>query len=228
MWGDSYQHTMIAQLLIDNGGLFRTWEPYASLHTFTYHFGFHSAVAVLHWLTGMATPQATLWAGQLLNALAVLALYPLTVRFGGNRWAGMAAVLVAGLLLPMPMFYVNWGRYTQLAGQVVLPAAVVLSWTVLESPRCDWKLTILSWLVTAGLALTHYRVLIFYIVFVLSWTILHLRGRSGRQNLARVGIVGFGAAVLFMPWFLNTFTGKVTAQFARQLAIPPSIMQSVT
>jgi hypothetical protein len=29
MWGDSYQHTMIAQLLVDHKGLFETWLPYA-------------------------------------------------------------------------------------------------------------------------------------------------------------------------------------------------------
>ncbi|MCS7287410.1 MAG: DUF1616 domain-containing protein, partial [Anaerolineae bacterium] len=28
MWGDSYQHAVIAQLLVDNGGLFDSWEPY--------------------------------------------------------------------------------------------------------------------------------------------------------------------------------------------------------
>ncbi|MFN2280805.1 MAG: hypothetical protein ACK2TZ_03005, partial [Anaerolineales bacterium] len=49
MWGDSYQHTMIAQLIVDHGGLFDSWQPYAEMTTFTYHFGFHSLVAVFHW-----------------------------------------------------------------------------------------------------------------------------------------------------------------------------------
>ena len=48
MWGDSYQHTMIAQLLVDNQGLFSSWEPYVPLATFTYHFGFHANVAFFH------------------------------------------------------------------------------------------------------------------------------------------------------------------------------------
>ena len=38
LWGDSYHHTMITQLLLDNGGLFQSWEPYVPLNSFAYHF----------------------------------------------------------------------------------------------------------------------------------------------------------------------------------------------
>ncbi len=65
---------MIAQLLVDHGGLFTSWQPYAEMTTFTYHFGFHSAVAVFDWLTHMEIPKAVLWAGQILNILAVIVL----------------------------------------------------------------------------------------------------------------------------------------------------------
>ncbi len=171
LWGDSYHHTMIAQLLVDNGGLFDSWQPYAEMQTFTYHFGFHTAVAALHWFSGLALPQAVVWAGQLLNVLAVLALYPLAVRLGGSRWAGVAAVLLAGLIAPMPSYYVNWGRYTQLAGQAILPAAIYLSWVAVADQRpagtnaagtmrrrIGWPFLILPWVALAGVGLTHYRI----------------------------------------------------------------------
>ncbi|HSO71852.1 MAG TPA: hypothetical protein VLR91_04290, partial [Thermodesulfobacteriota bacterium] len=58
MWGDSYHHTLISQLLVDHKGLFNNWEPYADLRTFTYHFGFHTAVALFHWTTGFDLPKA--------------------------------------------------------------------------------------------------------------------------------------------------------------------------
>src|SRR5262249_49884343 len=45
LWGDSYQHTVILQLMIDHGGLFDSWLPYAELQSFTYHFGFHTLAA---------------------------------------------------------------------------------------------------------------------------------------------------------------------------------------
>ncbi len=228
MWGDSYQHTMIAQLLVDHRGLFDSWEPYASLQTFTYHFGFHSAVAVFHWLTGMSMPQATLWVGQILNGLAVLAIYPLVVKFGGNRWGGVIALLVAGLLLPMPMAYVNWGRYTQLAGQVILPTALIFSVSLFESTRRDWNLAVIVWILLGGLALTHYRVLIFYIIFVIAWVILSLRERGWRCILARVAQAGFGSAALFLPWFVHTFAGNITINFVRQLTIGVAQVSSST
>jgi hypothetical protein len=220
MWGDSYQHTMIAQLLVDNGGLFDSWAPYAPLQTFTYHFGFHAAVAAFHWLTGLEVVRSVIWVGQVLSGLAVLVLYPLAVRVSGNRWAGVGAVLIAGLLSPMPMSYVNWGRYTQLAGQVILPAAVLASWSAFESPRRDWRFIVLGWIGVGGLALTHYRVLIFYIVFVLAWVLLCLRRETWRRALARTVWVGIGAGILFLPWFVHTSAGKILSNFGQQLATP--------
>ncbi len=226
MWGDSYHHTMIAQLLVDHGGLFDSWEPYAPLRTFTYHFGFHAAVAAFHWLTGVEMVQAVTWVGQILNGLAVVALYPLAVRVSRSHWAGVGAVLVAGLLSPMPMFYVNWGRYTQLAGQVILPAAVLVTWSALEAPHRDRRLIVLGWIAVGGLALTHYRVLIFYVVFVLAWLLLALRRATWRQSLARVACVGIGAGVLFLPWFVHTFLGETLRSLGEQLTTAPGRLSS--
>ena len=221
MWGDSYQHTMIAQLLVDHGGLFDSWEPYVPLQSFTYHFGFHAAMAAFHWLSGMEMVQTVLWGAQILNALAVLALYPLAVRVSGNRWAGVGAVLVAGLLSPMPMYYVNWGRYTQLAGQAILPAAVLLSWSAWQASRQDWRPVALCWVTVGGLGLTHYRVLIFYIVFVVVWGILSLRRGTWQRVLSRIACVGVGAVGLFLPWFVHTFAGRIVSNLGRQLTTAP-------
>ncbi len=219
LWGDSYQHTMMAQLLVDNGGLFNSWAPYATLQSLTYHFGFHSTVAAFHWLTGIEVVQAIVWVGQIMNGLAVLSLYPLAVWVSGSRWAGVGAVLVAGLLSPMPMYYVNWGRYTQLAGQTILPAAVLVSWSALQAPRRDTRLAILSWIAVGGLALTHFRVLIFYVMFVLAWALLALRRKMWPQILSTVAWVGIGAAVIFLPWFVRTFAGEITRNLGRQLSV---------
>ncbi|MGD2144086.1 MAG: hypothetical protein PVF54_06380 [Anaerolineae bacterium] len=228
MWGDSYQHTMIAQLLVDNGGLFDSWEPYAQLRSLTYHFGFHAAMASWHWLTRISMTQAVLWGAQMLNGLAVLTLYPLAVRVGNNRWAGVGAVLVAGLLSPMPMTYVNWGRYTQLAGQVVLPAAVLISWRAFETSRRDWRPIALAWLGVGGLALTHYRVLIFYVVFVLGWIALSLGRMRRRRALDRAFWVGIGSAGLFLPWFAHILGGRILRNLGRQLTTAPGRVSRFT
>lgn len=221
MWGDSYQHTMITQLIVDHGGLFNSWEPYADLQTFTYHFGFHSVVAAFHWITGFDLPRATLWVGQILNVLAVLALYPLAVCVGGNRWAGIGAILLAGLLSPMPMYYVNWGRYTQLAGQVILPVAICTVWTVLEARARDWRLIGLGWIVLGGLAVTHYRILIFAILFFVAYFLLEAWHGRVRELVAKIFWLGIGCALLFLPWFIHAFAGKYFAVFASQMTTLP-------
>jgi hypothetical protein len=220
LWGDSYQHTLIAQLLLDHGGLFDAWEPYTELQSFTYHFGFHSAIAVLCWVTGLGAVPATLWTGQILNGLAALALYPLAARLGGNRWAGVGAVMLAGLLSPMPMFYVNWGRYTQLAGQVILPGAVYLLWAWLEAPGQNWRWLALIWIAMAGLALTHYRVFVFAALFLAAFFSLEARRGRVRALTAKLFWLAGGTGVLFAPWLAHTFAGKLTEISTQQMTTP--------
>jgi hypothetical protein len=220
MWGDSYQHTMMAQLLVDNSGLFNSWLPYAELQTFTYHFGFHTAVAAFHWISALDMPQAVLWTGQILNILAVIALYPLATRVGGNRWAGVGAVLVAGLLSPMPMSYVNWGRYTQLAGQVILPGAIYLAWTTLETKARDWRLIGLVWIALAGLALTHYLVSIFAGLFFVAFFLLRVQRGKVRTLFVNITLLLAGVVVLFLPWFVHVFIGKLPNIFTYYVTAP--------
>jgi hypothetical protein len=221
LWGDSNQHTLIVKLLTDAGGLFHSWEPYTPLDRFSYHFGFHSAAAAVHWLTGLHVVKATLWTGQLLNGLAVLALYPLALRITGSRWAGVWTVLLAGMLSPLPMAMVNWGRYTQLAGMVILPTAAWLTWEIVDSDERHWLPPVLLALVVSGLALTHYRVLLFYIPFVLALVLVY-RDRARQTSLLPLVISAMAATVLFLPWLVNAYGSEVLRMFGLQLTTLPT------
>jgi hypothetical protein len=210
MWGDSYHHTMIAQLLVDNGGLFDSWEPYVPYRGLTTHFGFPAAAAVFSWGAGVESHQAVLVAGQLINGLAVLTLYPLAVRIAdGNRWAGVGAVLVAGLLSPLPARYVNWGRYAQLAGQAILPVALWLLWEAARRDRLVWRTTGLAGIVLSGMTLVYYRMPFYYAIFVLAWLVgwglpnWRTNGRRWLVGLARLALVGGIALLLVLPWVLH-------------------------
>lgn len=213
LWVDSYHHTLIAQLLVDNGGLFQSWQPYANLETFTYHFGMHTLVAAFHWASGLSMPQAMLWVGQVLNGLSIIALYPLVLRASRNRWAAVGTLLVAGLIAPMPMFYINWGRYTQLAGQAVLPVVVYLVWTAVQSPSRNWRLLLLACLALGGLSLIHYRVLIFALMFFPALFLLELRRDTVIPLTARLMLIGLGAGIIFLPQFIQVFAGKIMHYF---------------
>ncbi|MBK5107583.1 MAG: hypothetical protein JJE12_05610 [Anaerolineales bacterium] len=217
MWGDSYQHTMMAQLLADNGGLFTYWEPYAQLQSFTYHFGFHSLVANFQLLSGLGAIRSTLWVGQILNIFAIVALYPLAVMISKNKWAGVFAVLIAGMLSSMPMAYVNWGRYTQLAGQVILPAIILIVWKNLDSQQNNFRWNILVWFGLAGLALSHYRVTIFIPLFYVAYFLLHLKDRKLRNLFKETLYHAAGVLVLIIPWVIRLFEGTLPIILGSQL-----------
>jgi hypothetical protein len=219
-WWDSVHHTIIVQLLLDHGGLFSSWEPYAPLTTFTYHFGFHGAVASLSWLSGLAAPQAVLVFGQVLNALTVLGAYLLAWRLTGRPWAGVLAALVTGLVSMMPAYYVNWGRYTQLAGQIILPALMVVTMEAVE--RGGRRRLAVMAVLAAGLALTHYRVAIFYGAFVAA--LLLVRAWQNRRSprglateMARLAGAAVAALALTAPWAWNLWL-NLAPRHLRQLA----------
>ncbi|HYP39084.1 MAG TPA: DUF6541 family protein [Chloroflexia bacterium] len=196
---DAYHHTLIPEMFIRAGGIPSGYEPYAPLASFTYHYGFHALIATIGWLSGrteaadvmLLMPQV----GQFASALPVLTLTLFGWKVMGNRWAGLAAGALAGLVSIFPAFYVNWSRYTQGLGLALLPVAWVLLLEVLERRRqaqpsestsiqaspppaqpgrqITWQSALqqsgpymLAVLASAGLALTHYRIAMIYGGFV--------------------------------------------------------------
>ena len=231
LWGDSYQHSMIAQLLVENQGIPSTWLPYVPYQSLTVHFGFPVSVALLQWLVDIPNTIATLYIGQVLNVIAAFSLYPLAVRMsGGNRWAGVGAVLFAGLLSPTPAFYTNWGRYAQLAGQAILPIALWFFWDALvdhpdrsidgikNAPKKsssiqqalfthdNFRKLLISGTVIAGMTLNYYRMPFFFGTFVLAWLITwgfkYWRGdlRQWGYSIFRIIAMISISILLFLPW----------------------------
>jgi hypothetical protein len=228
LFGDSVHHTMIVQLLLDNGGLFDSYQPYAPLSSFTYHFGFHADVAMFAWLTGTPATQGTLVIGQVLNAAAVPLAYLLTSRIVGATLgdhrppmaavAGLWAAALTGFVNLMPAFYVNWGRYTQLAGQLILPVAVAGWVTLLERAstarvRQQVGLIGLCALLMASLMLTHYTVALFGSVMVGSYALALIARAASLRGTARLLVpatfgIGFAVAIVG-PWIATTLAGGI-------------------
>ncbi len=220
MWNDSLHHTEITQLILDNHGLFSSWLPYAAYKTFSMHYGFPLGAALIAWITSLSSGQAVLYFGQVLNIFAPLALYPLAVRLThGNRTSGVITVLVAGLLSPMPAYYINWGRYAQLAGQVILPVAMWMVWEVVDSTTRDsessgwlqlpWVKIIITGGVIAGMILFEFRMIFIITTFVIA-LIIGRPIKYGRHNsrtwlreVWSVGLVGVVSIILFLPWGLR-------------------------
>ncbi len=209
LWGDSVQHSVIAQLILDHGGLFNSWEPYAPYHSLTVQYGFSAGAAVWAWVSGQAIPHGVVVFGQLLNILAVIAWYPLGCRLAkGNRWAGAVAVLVAGLLSGVPGFYSNWGRYAQLAGQTALPAALWLTWDLLERKRLDKPGVLLLGACLAGMLLCYYRMAFYYASFTLVlllvyWPAAMTGWKARRRALGSLTAAAGVLLILLVPWIIQ-------------------------
>lgn len=220
LWTDSYHHTLIAQLISDTGMVPSSYEPYAPIHSFTYHFGFHAIVAWFHWLTGVPVPRSVVLIGQAINALVVPTTYLLGWRLFRDRNAGLVSALFLGLLSHMPAYYVNWGRYTQLSGQILLPVVVVLTIEALEAREAPFRTRILAGIGVAGLFLVHSRITLFYGVFVALLLLFRLasgwRDRCQRKSLLMaVIIVALTATLIDAPWiwrFFSTFGANVARQ----------------
>jgi len=225
-WGDSVQHAMIVRLFLDHGGLFTDWAPYAPFSTFTYHYGFHSAAAAWAWMSGADTARAVLAAGQVMNFLAVLAVYPLAVRWAGRRWSGIGAILAGGLLSVMPAFYTNWGRYTQLYGMVLLPTTIYFLDVWWKRPgRRDYGALALMGILLSALHLSHYRVSVLAAAAIVTWALrgLWIHRHVLKEWIFRVTLSGFTAAASILtvvPWLRSVKTanpsGFVSQAFSLQ------------
>jgi hypothetical protein len=243
MWGDSYQHTMMAQLFIDNAGLFTSWEPYVPYYSLTVHFGFPLAVALTSWMSNMPVLKATLITGQLLNMLAIITLVPLAARFSSkNRWSGVGVVLAAGLFSLMPAYYVNWGRYAQLAGLVILPVTLWSLWELAGSPEKTWARKnlvnplislLLAGMLIAGMVLSYYRMVFYLVFFMIAWLIIWgvIKWKLQFGLWVKAILTLFGAAVvsfiLILPWVLRVSGSHLAGAVSAGITIGSTIERVV-
>lgn len=202
LWVDSVHHALLIRIVGETGRYPSSLQPYIPVDHLAYHWGYHVVAAT--WQAIAAVPLHTLMllSGQLLNALHVLTIYGLTVFLTRSPRAGLFAALAVGLLSSMPAYYVTWGRYTQLTGLLVLPALIICSCALSEAPRRSASLLALTAVTMAGLILVHYRVLVFYVAFMLAYLAV-LAARRPRQlprTIGRLVVAGLSALLLAAPW----------------------------
>ena len=163
-WVDSVHHVLIVRLILENRGLPDTLDPYLPV-LFLYHFAFHALAAVYSFLARLAPEQAVLLLGQILNAGVALSVYRLGKALWGDwRRAALGALLV-GFVTQMPAYYATWGRYTLLAGLVLLPLAMADAVDIVQKGPTRSRLTSLA-ILTGGLFLAHYFATYLFAIFL--------------------------------------------------------------
>ena len=163
--------------------------------------------------------------GQVLIVLAIPVAYLFGRTLFESEIAGLVSALITGFISVMPSYYVNWGRYTQLAGQVLLPVALAVLVRLLrgESKRLDFALTAFC---VAGLAVVHYRILIFYALFVVALAIWLLVSKWGQWHVIAADLAfatgaGLVGALLAAPWLSNVLANYFPGLARRLSAVTP-------
>lgn len=235
-WTDSLHHVILTQLTATEGRLATTLQPYFPIDLDMYHLGLYALAASAQKLSGAPPHMALHWTAQLLNGLCGLGVYLALDRLVGRTGALVGAATV-GLFLHQPAFYVNWGRFTQVAAQSIL----LIGWVATVETVRGWSAApagerlatgpriwcaVLSGLLTAGIFLLHFRVALFYLplLMVTIVSLLWQAHRVRRLDAALMGTVAVGLASLL--FVLPVLWSALRAYLALQAQLPEQTLVS--
>ncbi len=236
-WSDSLHHTLLTQLAASSGRLPVNLEPYAPTPLDMYHLGLYALTAPAMVLAKVSAHSALLWVVQVLNGLCGLGIFLVLDRKVGRIGAVVGAVVV-GLLSMQPAWYVNWGRFTQVASQSILLIAALVSWEVLSAWRSGWAdktqrialaaFLFLAGLMNAGVFLLHFRVAGYYlpligVIFIVEF-IYALKNRQVKPCLFGVACLSLLTLAMISPVLIQA--GGV--YLARRLSMDVSAFTSIT
>jgi hypothetical protein len=236
-WVDSVNHVLIVKAILNQGGLPGVLTPDLPV-PFYYHYGFHVLAAVFSFWSRLPADQAVLILGNVLEAAMSLAIYRLGCVLWnhlGRREAmarGLAAALLVGFATHMPGYYLTWGRYTLLAGLILLGFCLAEGIEIVqnrlgrdpERPGFQIRPLIPFALMVSGVLLTHYLVAILLGLFVVFQTAamwgLDLRDRNLRPEkwLPLLGSAAIGT-LLAGPWLTRVLIHSLPS-FTLNVVLP--------
>lgn len=200
-WVDSPHHAFILRVLEAQGRMPQTYDPLLPDAPFTYHFGYHVAALAFYWWSNLSLLESMLMLGNVLNGLMPLSVYAFVAMLTGRRRAGLFAAWFVAFVSLFPAYYLTWGRYTQLVGLLILAPLLAVAWELVRiRPHGSvatsfWALVGLIALLAGGLVLTHYRILIFFLIFSL---VALAAGRAGGWRW--LGAAALLTLLLSAPW----------------------------
>ena len=214
-WVDSVHHALITQQILSLGSYPSNYTPFIDINPAAYHPGFHSIAATFTWLSKLSIDQSLLIFGQVLNALAIFSVYLFTKVLTHSSLAGIFAAIITGFLTPMPAYYTSWGRYTELTGLLILPAAftLVLLLTEVNLIKRKYLIIFISAIILGGLFLVHYRVTVFlgslFVSYFAIYILIKKRMPSIKASWGWVIMAIASAILLVFPWMVQTITSTV-------------------
>jgi hypothetical protein len=206
-WVDSVHHALLTRIIMEKGMFPDTYSPYIIADNARYHPGYHVTLAIFQWLSGLELQKGMLLYGQLLNAILVFGVFLLTKSLTKNN--------TTGIFTPMPAYYTSWGRYTQLAGLVIMPAAFAVIDFILssrfkeiEGKRQRVSIFFLAGILCAALFIIHYRVIVFLALLLIAFIIIKSLSsiknkslsKSIRSDLLEIFTIVVVAVLFSLPW----------------------------
>ncbi|MBK7317918.1 hypothetical protein [Candidatus Villigracilis affinis] len=114
-YSDSVLHLQIVRDLLNPEQAPQAFYRLSSDPRHYYHVGFHSLAAFLSGGTSTSAEQTILLLGQYFQSLAIIAVFPLTRILTKNSLSAWAVMSIAGLILTIPAYASNWGKYPSIA-----------------------------------------------------------------------------------------------------------------
>ena len=190
-WVDSVHHALITRMILSTGSYPTSYSPYFNINPTAYHPGFHSISAIFTWLINISLEKSLLILGQVLNALAIFSVYLLTKILTRSSIAGLFAALITGFITPMPAYYTSWGRYTELTGLLILPAAFAFIKLMMdgEAGKQKYWIIFLSAITSAGLFMVHYRVVVFLACLILSYLLIYVLINKNQSTSSKTRVL---------------------------------------
>ena len=216
-WVDPVHHAMAVRVILERGGVPSDLGPLIPA-AFAYHYGFHLSAALFAFWSGAPPEQAVLWFGQVLNGAVALSVYrlgtallnaaeregmPFAPRPRLRGWTPLLAALLVGFVFQMPAYYLTWGRFTLLAGLVILGPVTAAALEAWDDPSrvAPWiRLAVLI----CGLALTHiFALLLAGLFLMILWGAAFMRYFQHDEHqdfLWRMIAAGTAGLLFAAPW----------------------------
>lgn len=238
-WSDSLHHTLLTQLTAVQGGLPVDMEPYFPIPLSQYHLGLYSLTATVQWLAQVPAHTALLWTAQALNGLCALGVYLVLDRRVG-RVGAIAGAVAVGLLSHQPAFYVNWGRFTQIASQSILLIAWLVTWEAMSQWQRPWRQykvqtlwnTAFAAVLCGAVFFLHFRVAAFLLPLILMSAAIELwraqKERKVHQALLGICTIGIASLIVVSAILWKALNVHLTSILHPPAASPEEINQTVT
>lgn len=204
-WVDSVHHVLITRIILENGKIPTTLNPYLPV-PFAYYFGFHGMAAVVSELSGLSPERSVLVLGQILNACIPLAIFRLGCSIWNDRKKALIAALLVAFVSQMPAYYVTWGRYTLLTGMLMLAITMAEFIDTYRNQTAFGKYVIL-FLLLFGLTLSHYFSALLFIIFAVTYILNDFFGMGRHLTAAKLKVllVIFLTFLFLTPWLVRAY-----------------------